>query len=476
MAMRSGVFVALFVFGAASAQDDRGSVSRACDLALRRLSDHGISASFLAVDADGGDAVARRGSTRMLVPASAMKILPAAAALLGPGADHPLLTDLLLHGELRGETLVGCLRLRGEGDPTLRSGSLLPLLVKRLRDKGIRRVDGDLLVDDRLFDQEFVGAAWPDNNPTRPYMAEVAALSLDHGTVALQVSGGSNAGTDARVAAVPSGTVVLRGKITTCESRKREAVWSDRGTADHEIRIGGRCWLKTRGMVVPVAIHDPALGLGRAVRRALADGGVDVSGRVRRPRPGEHVRGGHLLVRVRTRVRDIVPKMLKSSQNHRAEMLFKHLGAVTVDDGSFAGGAAAVRSILSRHGVELGDCTLADGSGLSRDDRLSAHHLVAVLSAAWGSPARAALERALPYGGEPAGTLRRRLQDLGRRVRAKTGTLSDASALAGYVTTKGGRTVVFAVLCNGDKSGEVWRMRQAQDAVVRALARLRGGP
>ena len=300
----------------------------------------------------------------------------------------------------------------------------------------------------------------------------MAALSLDHGTVSLRVNAGKAPGVDSRVAAVPVGSVRLRGTVSTCSSREQEAVWSERGRSADELRVGGRCWVRTKNLRVPVAIQDPALGFGRALRRALTDAGVRISGPVRRPRGGEYRNGGHLLARVQTRVREIIPTMLKSSQNQRAEMLFKHLGAVAAGEGSFAGGAKAVKSILARSGVDLTESVLADGSGLSRDDRLSALDVVGVLQAVWRSPLRAEFQRALPYGGESAGTLRKRFGDLGRRVRAKTGTLSDASALAGYVTTRSGRTVVFAVLCNGRKTGQVWRMRNAQDAAVRALARL----
>ena len=462
----------MFLLGAASGQSDPRAVGKACRKSFSDLRRFGISTSFLAVDAANGRAVAEVHGGRMMVPASAMKILPAAAALLGPGPDHILLTDLVAHGETADGVLAGHLRLRGEGDPTLQARSLLPLLVQRVRGAGIRQVQGDLLVDDRLFDQDFTGPAWPDNNPTRPYMAEVAALSLDHGTVSLRVNAGRAVGKDAGVAAVPAGAVRLRGTVSTCASRKQEAVWSERGRAADELRVGGRCWAKTKDMMVPVAIHDPALGLGGALGRALADAGGRGSGGVRRPGDGEHGRGGHLIARVQTRVRDIIRTMLKKSQNQRAEMLFKHLGAVTVGDGSFVGGARAVKSILGRGGVDLTESVLADGSGLSRDDRLSASDVVGVLLAVWRSPSRAEFERALPYGGESAGTLRKRFGELGRRVRAKTGTLSDASALAGYVTTKSGRTVVFAVLCNGRKSGLVWRMRGAQDVAVRALGRL----
>ena len=473
--MRLGILIALLAAGTASAQDSVGSVGRACRKALQGLSKDGIVTLFVAVDARTGDVITQRGARQMLVPASNMKVLTAAAALLGPGPDHLIMTDLVMHGERRGGDVHGPLRLRGEGDPSLRARDLLPAFVSRVRATGIRRVRGDLLVDDRLFDQVFHGPAWPDNSPAKTYMAEVAALSLDEGTVALRVSGAPRVGLPARVEVLPAGALTLRGTVKTCARPKEQAIWGERRRSEDLMRVGGRCWIKTRGLLVPVAAHDPAMVFGRALKRALGDAGVRVDGAVRRPGPREKRTGGHLLARVRTPVRDVLPVLMKRSQNHRAEMLFKHLGALGPEGGSFAGGAAAVRRILERSGADPGTCIVADGSGLSRENRVSADHLVSVLRAVWLSPVRDVFVNALPYGGEPAGTMRKRLQKVGERVRAKTGTLSDASALAGYVTTETGRTVIFAVLTNGSKGGMVWRMRDAQDAIVRALVRLGDG-
>ena len=149
--MRLGILIALLAAGTASAQDSAGSVARSCRKAFQGLSKHGIVSSFVAMDARTGDVIAEHGARRLLVPASNMKVLTAAAALLGAGPDHLILTDLVLHGVSRGGDLYGSLRLRGEGDPTLRAKEVLPALVSRVRAKGIRRVRGDLLVDDRLL-------------------------------------------------------------------------------------------------------------------------------------------------------------------------------------------------------------------------------------------------------------------------------------------------------------------------------------
>ena len=110
---------------------------------------------------------------------------------------------------------------------------------------------------------------------------------------------------------------------------------------------------------------------------------------------------------------------------------------------------------------------VVDGSGLSRENQVTAESIGRILLRMYGTPHRLAFMRSLAVGGDPQGTLRQRFRDarFEGRVLAKTGTLNDTSALAGYVRSDDGRVFVFAVLCEG----EVARSRRLQDAVVSAL-------
>ena len=147
---------------------------------------------------------------------------------------------------------------------------------------------------------------------------------------------------------------------------------------------------------------------------------------------------------------------------------------------------------MRRLGVDLSGVRLADGSGLSREGRLTARALVGLLKVMYDlpytavptadPPARVYAARrnlfveALPQAGAGGdkegrgGTLARRLVGSGLDVRAKTGTLPGVSALAGYVTARSGRTLAFAVLMNGPESTPLADLRAAQDRLVRALA------
>ena len=163
----------------------------------------------------------------------------------------------------------------------------------------------------------------------------------------------------------------------------------------------------------------------------------------------------------------IVVFMDRQSDNFTAEMLLKQLGAMEGTGGTTAGGAAVVVSALRDAAIPLTGVRIADGSGLSLDDRLTVRALGALLVAAWDDPSvREILWGALPVAGVN-GTLRNRLQSgpAHRAVRAKTGTTDEASALSGYVR----RRYAFAVLENG-RPVATWSAHKAEDRFATALA------
>jgi D-alanyl-D-alanine carboxypeptidase/D-alanyl-D-alanine-endopeptidase (penicillin-binding protein 4) len=164
----------------------------------------------------------------------------------------------------------------------------------------------------------------------------------------------------------------------------------------------------------------------------------------------------------------IVRAMNRESDNFVAEILVKELGAAVERQGSTAAGARAVRSALVAAGVPVAGVRVVDGSGLSLLDRLTARALVSILLAGEADPGiRDAFVTSLAVAGV-SGTLRDRLnrRPTVRRVIAKTGTTSRASALAGFVR----RRYVFAILQNGSPV-PYWSARAAQDRFVTVLAR-----
>jgi len=145
----------------------------------------------------------------------------------------------------------------------------------------------------------------------------------------------------------------------------------------------------------------------------------------------------------------VVREINKRSQNLHAEMLLRLLGQRVKGEGSPAAGHAALADFLDRIGVARGSWALQDGSGLARTNLLTAHGLADLLVAMDRHPLAAVFRDSLPVAGVD-GTLEKRLRDSPAhgRIAAKTGSLRQAHALAGYATTRAGDRLVFVILVN----------------------------
>jgi serine-type D-Ala-D-Ala carboxypeptidase/endopeptidase (penicillin-binding protein 4) len=206
-----------------------------------------------------------------------------------------------------------------------------------------------------------------------------------------------------------------------------------------------------------------ALETAKLLRKALRVAGIRVQGSTKLARAG----GWPLAVRFSPPLPEILREMDVESDNHTAELLLKQLGAVAGEAGATAAGAAVVRSVLVEHAVPLAGVRIADGSGLSSLDRLTPKALVTILQRAWADPSLGpVLFGLLPVAGRD-GTLRHRLRRTPTRgnVRAKTGTLTNASALSGYVRGR----YAFSILQNGPGLSS-WAARAAQDRFATVLA------
>jgi D-alanyl-D-alanine carboxypeptidase/D-alanyl-D-alanine-endopeptidase (penicillin-binding protein 4) len=234
------------------------------------------------------------------------------------------------------------------------------------------------------------------------------------------------------------------------------ALWVDEGRA-----------LPGRG-----AVADPALEAATAFAQALARRGVTVTGG---PTRGAAPAGGTEVGRVTSpTVAQIVQRLIEVSDNAAAEVLLRHAGIADQGDGSFAGGQRAVERALVANGIDLRGSVLYDGSGLSRDNRLAPGVLVDVLrlAASADHPQLRPLLAALPVAGY-TGSLTDRM-DLGPaagrgRVRAKTGTLTGVTTLAGIAVDAHGHLMAFALMADRVKKVKGLPARVAMDNAAAGL-------
>ena len=408
------------------------------------------------------------------IPASNLKILTTSAALVTLGPDYRFVTRVL-GGKIKNGALEGNLILKGGGDPTWNShffpSPLDPLkhIAKELRKKGIKEVDGDLVVDDSLFSHQFTGIGWKYRYRWASYAEEISALSLNNNRIRVTVLPESYGGAPIRVVFWPPCHVI---------HVSNHAWTSDNGTSlsisrhkiGNRLIVYGHIYRYSNGIAFPFNVQDPPLFVGSAFKSVLRKYGIRVIGRVREIRPEEietENRLGVLATFYSPRLIVIVRHLLKWSVNFLAEHIFRMIGAADYGKGSIQSGEEAVVKFLNDYGILHHGLVMDDGSGLSGFDRVSPRTLVEVMQKMASLPVGPIFRNALNTGNE--GTLEGRLA--GVNVRAKDGAIRHVSSLTGYVVTTYGQTLVFSIIFNHFGMSE-YNADGYVDQIVRTLAKV----
>lgn len=348
------------------------------------------------------------------IPASTMKLVTSAGALLQLGPTFHFRTELLASRDARlsGGTLTGKVYLKGAGDPLLAtggysrnylSGTYTPIsdMAKDARALGIRRIHGPVIADEHLFDTRRTPRGWPSYYSS--YASPLSALATNQ-----------------------------------------------------DFAGDGRS----------AYVSNPALAAGQRLRASLKSNGIAHAGGLTSGVAPANARV------IGTAVSPALPKILREmnleSDNFMAETLAKNVGAYGVGRGTTAAGVSHTHAMLQQRGIVTPADNLADGSGLSRANRIAASSMVRLIAAAdadenWG----AALIGTLAQGGQ--GTLIHRFTSgvATRRVRAKTGYINNVSALAGRVVSRRGVHYAFAFLMD---TSDITGAKATQDRVVTLLA------
>ena len=396
----------------------------------------------------------------LMMPASNMKVVTLAVAAETLGWEHRFTTSLHAAGEVAGGVLTGDLVVRGDGDPSFnrregRAARVLDEWAEGLKAAGVTRVTGRLIADDRAFEDEWLGAGWAWDYLQYGYAAPSGALQYNDSTAELAVAPGRATGDPALARLTEGSGLTILNRAATGEPGSAFTMEYRRHVHQPVLEITGSIPAGSVAVTRTVAVVNPTLFFATALKTGLAARGVSIDGEAAdvgdlapELRPA-----GPLRPLVTTRsptLRELAAVLMKASQNQYAEMLLKAAGAAGGGPGSSAAGREAARRVLLGWGIPDGAYMIADGSGLSRYNYLSASMLAAVLERMYRDERhRDAFLEALPVAGRE-GTLAGRL----KRTRAegnasaKTGSISNVRALSGYLKTRDGETVVFSILVN----------------------------
>ncbi len=458
---------------AASATRPSGVVPE-LDAAVRAIASErslgGATVGIAILDVDSGRLLAAVNEHTALNPASNAKLYTAGAALATLHGEHRFETTL--SGKLEGAAVQGPLSLHGYGDPSLTTADLWEL-VQGLKEFGVTRVDGDVVVDQAFYDELTTPPAFDQQpNEWASFRAPVSAVALDENCVTMTVRPSSQAGGPAHVEFDPPGFVDVDGTVRTAAPGGADTVeltlsGSGSRMAAH---VSGAVSGDSKLVRFTRRAEDPRLLAGYALAALLEKAEVKVSGTVKLGTARGHVLAKHASAPLSS----LLYSLGKQSDNFYAEMIFKSLGgegkgrpAKSADAGEL------VARWLERIGASDPGVVLKNGSGLFDADRVTAFGTVQLLTWAWHDPGVQPEYLAQLSVGGVDGTLRKRFrgETTRRRVRAKTGTLDDVIALSGYVLRAEGRgPIAFSIFFN-HVGGKQDGARHAADRLVELIAR-----
>ena len=439
-----------------------------------------------AVDLGTGKTLLQHNAHSFFVPASNTKLFTTSMALARLGPDFTFKTRVLADAAPDADGCVhGALRLIGGGDPDLsprplpyRMGPVtgdplmaIQALADQIASHGVKRVDGDIVGDDTWYTWEPYADGWSVDDPLYDYGAAVSALAVNDNVQSVSVGPGANVGDVAALALDPPlEYYLIDNRVVTVPAAGPRRVRYEREAGSKVLRIWGTMPLGAAPQTLALGIDDPAEFAARALRQALEQRGITVSGAARakhqfpsqvadlaKADPPPAPEGVELAARVSAPLVEDLRVTDKVSQNLHAEMALRAVGRVRRNIGSREAGLEELKAFLEEAGIADDAWHITDGSGLARTNLLTPDAVIRLLRYMWGSPEREQWVSLLPVGAQD-GTLAHRFgspalsPSIAARIHAKTGTVAHVSALSGYMQRANGKWIAFSILVNNYNS------------------------
>jgi serine-type D-Ala-D-Ala carboxypeptidase/endopeptidase (penicillin-binding protein 4) len=419
----------------------------------------------------------------LFVPASNMKLFTTAVALVRLGPDYRYTTSLYADAPVEKGILEGNLFVRGSGDPTLsgrfheKCTNVFEDWAAQLKTQGIKEIRGNVIGDDRIFDDAITGEGWSFDDDLFCYSARISALSFNDNCLDVILSPGAHPGDPAQMEVSPNTTYAqIQNGVITAETGLATDLHGRRISRSPVIDLKGHIGIDKSPQRFRVAVSDPTLYAVTVFKEVLVKKGIMVRGVATGISEVEKRPNYDALTMLSTYqsppLSVIIESTNKLSQNLYAELLFRTLGAIYGHEGSTSSSASVMKQSLEEMGISANSMSIHDGSGLSRLNLVSPRHLVQLLDYMSRHPYFDHFLESFPVAGKD-GTLAARLRSTGSKnsVRAKTGTLSHVGALSGYARNSSGDFLAFSIL-NNNSTGSGAEVRDLLDTLCRKILRL----
>lgn len=392
-------------------------------------------------------------SNFVIPPASTQKVVTTAAALEVLGADFCFTTYIETDAQVENGVLKGNLYVRGTGDPTLGSTKVgdqlfLSKWCQALKRMGIKRIEGKIIADASYFDGDALNPQWLWEDIGNYYAAGVYAIPYMDNTLNIQFGSVSLGQTPKVIKTYPNIPYLTFDNHIQC-IKNHDGAYIHGLPYDNKRYLVGSVPPSKGPFGVRGDIPNPPLLLAQHFKQQLETEGIIVSGKADYMTEGNSEERTILYEHKSEPLSEILKEVNQHSNNLYAEQIFRYLGSKVSTPCTINNSVNVIRNCLINRGISLQGAFIMDGCGLAPQDAISAANLVDILTYMYKSKNNEVFIESLPIAGE-SGTLKGFLKntELEGNVKAKSGTTSRIKSYAGYMTSKDGHTIVFAVIVN----------------------------
>jgi len=440
--------------------------------------------------ADNGETIAELNPTLALVPASTQKLVTTAAAMLTLGESFRFKTELQFDGTFDATTgsLNGNIYIRGGGDPTLGSdkfestaiAKLLSALLAKLQEAGVKSINGQIIGDDSIFEQSMAPASWNWGDLGNYYGAGACGLTILDNLFYIHFRSGTEAGDSTWVVntepAIPG--MFLCNEVICGKKYSGDNAYIFGSEYNYQRYIRGTIPPGESDFTVKGSIPDPAYYAAFVLDEYLRGNGISISEQPTSVRLLKESKQRITPVENRVVLGDIKSPVLSAivkqinvySNNLYAEHLHKMMAYKLYGTGSNTNGNDAIQKFWVKKGLDAEQLFVADGSGLSRNNAISARNLTQLLVLLTKEPCFESFYNSLPVAGK-TGTLRSigKGTVLENNLHAKSGSMGRVRSYAGYVKNSKGREIAFSMIFN-NFTGDSKEIREVCELLMLKIA------
>jgi len=404
---------------------------------------------------DTGKIVYQKNADQLFSPASTLKLFTAAAstAFLGDNFHYKTVVLSQKNPDHKG-LLQGNIYVLFGGDPTLTKNDIKELMGE-IKENGINTIDGNLILDDTIFDQVGYGPGWMWDELNFCYAAPLLGIMIDKNCFSFLLSPAQQPNDLALITNAPdNGYTPIINTVSTVEPKQSDMKCPlDLHVSEfNQYYLSGCMPQQANPKWLKVAVKNIHRYVKAMTKDILKNEGIQLSGRIEFKKAPNNHHLHKLAEHDSATLNQLLVEMLKHSDNLIADTLFKTMGAIYFNKvGTWQEGARAVDEILSeKTGIDFDQLRLVDGSGISRYNLMTPRQMILMLNYIYhNAKLNTAIITALPESGID-GTLESRMAEISTigKVHAKTGTLKGVSTLAGFITNKKGQVFAFTIFFN----------------------------